>query len=133
MCADCSCKIGHVVFETGVENVVAPRTIWPITLPGIPADAVKAQDAYTLCQFGILRGEHASFPCADVFRGIEAETSHVGKRADPAAKVGSSESMGSIFNYGHAELARTGANPVHVAWMPGIMHRDNCPNPPIGL
>src|SRR6267154_2530026 len=126
-------KIGHVVFEAGVENVVAPRTIRPIPLPGIPADAVKAQQTHPPRQFGILRGEHAAFPGADVFRGIEAETGHVAERAYLAAKVSGSESMRGIFDYRHAELAGTFANPVHVAWMARIMHRNNSPNPLVRL
>src|SRR5690348_14489961 len=122
-------KVGHVVFEAGVENVVPPRTVRPITLPGIPADAVKAQHAYTLRQLRILRGEHAAFPCADVFRGIKAETSHVAKRAHLAAKVGSSESMRGIFDYRHAELAGTRVNLIHVAWMACIVHGNDGPDP----
>src|SRR5690349_10656365 len=114
MYAECSCKISHVVFEARLENVVAPRTIGPVSLPGIAADTVKAHHPYSLCQLGILCRQHAAFPRADVFRGIEAETSHVTKGAYLAAKVGGSESVCGVFNHSHAEFAGTGVNPVHV-------------------
>src|SRR2546426_1156968 len=126
-------KIGHVVFEASVENVVPPRTILPIALPGVPADAMKAQHTQTLRQRGILRGEHPTFPCADVFRGIEAEASHVAKRTHLSATVGSSETVRGIFDYSHAELAGTRVDPVHVAWVPSIVHRNNGPNPLVGF
>src|SRR4029077_5167660 len=133
MYAKCGCKVGHVVFEASVENVVPPRTLRPIALPRIPADAVKAQHAYTLRQLRILRGEHAAFPGADVFRGIEAETSHVGESTHLAAKVGSSRGMGGIFDYRHAKFAGAGVNLVHVAWMACVMYGDDRPNPLVGL
>src|SRR5258708_19836728 len=90
-------KVGHVVFEAGVENVIPPRTVRPIALPGIPADAVKAQRAYTLRQLWILRGKHAAFPRADVLRGIKAETSHVAKSTHLAIKSNVSDSIRAIF------------------------------------
>src|SRR6267143_4127835 len=94
---------------------------------------MKAQHAHTLRQLGILRGEHAAFPCADVFRGIEAEASHVAERAYLAAKVGSSKCMRGIFDYRHAELAGTGVNLVHVAWMACIVHGNDGPDSLVGL
>src|SRR4029077_12884223 len=126
-------KIGHVVFEAGVENVVSPRTVWPVAPPGIPADAVKAQHAYALRQLGILCGEHAAFPCADVFRGIKAETSHVAKRAHLSATIGGPESVRGIFDYGYAILAGTRVNLVHVARVPSIVHGNNGPDPLVRL
>src|SRR5882762_1269417 len=133
MYAKCGCKVSHVVFEASVENVVPPRTIRPIALPGVPADAVKAQHAYTLRQLRILRGEHAAFPGADVFRGIEAETSHIGESTYVAAKVGGSESMRGIFDHRQAKLAGAGINLVHVAGMACVMYSDDGPNPLAGL
>src|SRR5260221_5641775 len=133
MYAKRGCKVGHVEFEAGVENVVPPRTIRPIALPGVPADAVKAQHAYTLPQLRILRGEHAAFPCTDVFRGLAPESSHVGKSTHVAAKVGGSKSMRGIFDYRQAKLAGAGVNLVHVAWMTCVMYGDDGPNPLVGL
>src|ERR1700682_2129352 len=128
MYAKRGCNVGHFVFEAGVENVVPPRTLRPIALPRIPADAVKAQHAYTLRQLRILRGEHAAFPGADVLRGIEAETSHVAKSTHLAIKVSGSKSMRGIFDYRQAKLAGTGVNLVHVAGMACVMYGDDGPN-----
>src|SRR5260221_12520605 len=133
MYAKRGCKVGHVVFEAGVRKVGPPRTHRPIALPGVPADAVKAEHAYTLRQLRILRGEHAAFPCTDVFRGIEAETSHVGKSTHVAAKVGGSKSMRGIFDYRQAKLAGAGVNLVHVARMTCVMYDSDVPNPAVGL
>src|SRR5258708_38243576 len=126
-------KVGHVVFEAGVENVIPPRTVRPIALPGIPADAVKAQSAYTLRHLWSLRGKTAAFPRADVLRGIKAETSHVAKSTHLAIKVSGSESMRGIFDYRQAKLAGAGVNLVHVAWMACVMYGDDGPNPLVGL
>src|SRR5258708_9759640 len=126
-------KVGHVVFEAGVENVIPPRTVRPIALPGIPADAVKAQRAYTLRQLWILRGKHAAFPRADVLRGIKAETSHGVKSTQLGNKVRGAESMRGIFDYRQAKRGGGGVNLGHVAWMACVMYGNDGPNPLVSL
>src|ERR1700738_902208 len=80
-------KIGQVVLVSGFENVVEPGSFRAITLPGVFADAMKAQNAHAFGELRVLRGGHSTFAGGKCFRCIEGKTGDIAERSNHSVVV----------------------------------------------
>src|SRR5215813_7690235 len=70
-------KIAQIVFETTINDFVIPVSLLGITVPGILADAVQAEDLHPVVELTIMSHDHTTLSRREVFGCVKAETSGV--------------------------------------------------------
>src|SRR5262249_33611493 len=122
-------KIAQIVFETTINDFVIPVSLLGITVPGILADAVQAEDLHPVVELTIMSHDHTTLSRREVFGRVKAETNGValitlfgvtGPNRMPL--VVSTDCMRSIFDDKQSFLARKAPDRIHITRQPRDMH-----------
>src|SRR5271157_1556910 len=125
--SDGSLKIGKIVFESRLEDVIPPSTFGSVALPCIPADAMEAEDAHPFGILGVFGRNHPAFTSGDRLCGVEREASDVPQGPDHPPLITGGKRVRGIFNHFQSVAMSDIQNCVHLAWITSIVHRYDCP------
>ncbi len=118
--------VGHVVFEAGREDVVAPAPAAVVALPGVAAHPVEAQHPGTIQQLGVAR-QHAALAGRQVLGGVEAEGDRVVPRAHQAALVPGGNRVGRVLDDRQARAPRHVPDGIELDRVAGVVDGQNRP------
>src|SRR4029077_19477341 len=93
-------QVGQVVLVASLLDFVAPVAVAGVTIPGIAADAMEAQQADAFGKGGVRGGDHAALARCESLRSVEAESRERADGSNHLADVAGRKGGGSIFDGG---------------------------------
>src|SRR6267143_1164528 len=111
MYADAGRDIRQVVLIARRDDSVVPTSVFPVPIPGILRETVKAHQSHPVIQVSVVGNCHPALAGRDRFVCIEGKTSYLGRSlATPPPRLsfpfppGSWEAVGGIFDNPQAAL-----------------------------
>jgi hypothetical protein len=104
-------NVTEIVFESTLDNLVVPITLFRIAVPRVVADTVQTQDTHLFEQRFLMGGHHPTLSGCQLPRRIEAEDYSIAESparvpcTDREPPVVSANSVGCVLHNGQTPLS----------------------------